>query len=271
MDVLIVRRGQRFEGFTTEGERVLAWAQQMLEDCNRLKQELHTLRNHGMRGEFRMGMLPATSALAAVLSVGFGEMYPELQISIVTGEAAKLTQMVRQGEIDVALTYVDEPVGEGLDAYALYRERMFLFTTVAAGPAGEEAGPRVTWAEVAALPLCLLRSGVPASAEEQMERAEKVIYTDAPGVLAAHVATGRWSTVLPQSLAGMLTKTPGLRAVAIAKPGEQANVGFVVAKSDPLPPAVHALMELAHAPEMVTAIRRILRAHVGYVAKRAKS
>jgi hypothetical protein len=45
----------------------------------------------------------------------------------------------------------------------------------------------------------------------------------------------------------------------------------VVAKSDPLPPAVHALMELAHAPEMVTAIRRILRAHVGYVAKRAKS
>jgi DNA-binding transcriptional LysR family regulator len=98
-----------------------------------------------------------------------------------------------------------------------------------------------------------------------------VIYTDAPGVLAAHVATGRWSTVLPQSLAGMLTKTPGLRAAAIAKPGEQANVGFVVAKSDPLPPAVHALMELAHTPEMVTAIRGILRAHVGYVTKRAKS
>jgi DNA-binding transcriptional LysR family regulator len=263
MHVLIVKRGQRFEGFTPEGERVLAWAQQMMEDCLRLKHELHGLRDHGMQGPFRLGMLPATSALASVLSVAFAEKFPALRISIETGDATHLLQALRQAEVDVALTYLDEVVGEGLDAYALYRERMFLFTQAAAGE-----NRRVTWTDVTSLPLCLLRSAVPRAAETQLEKAAKVTYTDSASVLAAHVATGRWSTVLPQSLALMLTKTPALRAVAVAAPGGHANVGFVTLKSDPLPAAVHALMEMAHTPELVAAIRAMLGAHEDYMPKR---
>jgi DNA-binding transcriptional LysR family regulator len=263
MDVLIVKRGRRFEGFTPEGERVLAWAQQMMEDCSRLKLELHGLRDHGMQGPFRLGMLPATSALASVLSVAFAEKFPALRISIETGDATHLLQALRQGEVDVALTYLDDAVGEGLDAYALYRERMFLFTRATTGE-----NRRVAWTDVTSLPLCLLRSAVPRAAETQLEKAAKVTYTDSASVLAAHVGTGRWSTVLPQSLAMMLTKTPALRAIAVAAPGGQANVGFVTLKSDPLPAAVHALMEMAHTPELVAAIRAMLGAHEDYLPKR---
>jgi len=262
MNVLIVKRGQRFEGFTPEGERVLAWAQQMMEDCFRLKHELHGLRDHGMQGPFRLGMLPATSALASVLSVAFAEKFPALKISIETSDAMHLLKALRQGEIDVALTYLDEAVGEGLDTYALYRERMFLFTQAAAAE-----NRRVAWTDVTSLPLCLLRSGVPREAELKLEKAAKVTYTDSASVLAAHVGTGRWSTVLPQSLAMMLTKTPALRALAVAAPGGQANVGFVTIKSDPLPAAVHAFMEMAHTPELVAAIRVMLGAHEDYLPK----
>lgn len=261
MDVRIVNRGQRFEGFTPEGERVLAWAQQMMEDCMRLKQELHGLRGSGLQGPFRLGMLPATSALASILSVAFAEKFPGLQISIETSDAARLLQSVRQGELDVALMYLDETPGEGLDAYALYRERMFLFTAAGIGDR------RATWAEAASLPLCLLRSSLPRAAEAKLEKAAKTTYTDSPAVLAAHVASGRWSTVLPQSLATMLTKTPALQAVAIAKPAEQANVGFVTVKCNPLPAAAHALMEMAHSPEMVTAIRAMLAVYEAYVPR----
>jgi DNA-binding transcriptional LysR family regulator len=260
MDVLIVKRGQRFEGFTREGERVLAWAQQMLEDCTRLKNELHELRDSGMQGPFRLGMLPATSALASVLSVAFAEKFPALQISMETADSERLLQMVRQGEMDVALMYLDEQVREGLDAFALYRERLFLLTTVAAGN-----GRRVSWEDVATLPLCLLRSAVPRTAEIQLDKAPKVIHTDSASVMAAHVGTGRWSTVLPQSLVTMVVKTPALQAIAIAKPGEQVNVGFVTVKSEPLPAAVHALMEMAHTPELVDAIRGMLAAYEDYV------
>jgi DNA-binding transcriptional LysR family regulator len=237
MDVLIVRRGRRFDGFTLEGERVLAWAQQMMEDCLRLRHELQGMRDHGMEGPFRLGMLPATSALASVLSVAFAEKFPAFRISIETSDPTRLLHALRQGEVDVALTYVDEGVGEGLDAYALYREHMFLFTR---GTAGEKR--RVAWTDVTSLPLCLLQSAVPRAAEMQLEKAGKVIYTDSASVLAAHVGTGQWSTVLPQSLAMMLTRTPGLQALAVAAPGGQANVGFVTIKSDPLPAAIHAYM-----------------------------
>jgi len=262
MDVLIVKRGQRFEGFTAEGERVLAWAQLMMEDCMRLKQELHGLRDHGMGGPFRLGMLPATSALASVLSVAFAEKFPKLQISIETGDATHLLKALRQGEADVALAYLDESVGDGLDTFALYRERTFLFTRAAVGE-----NRRVTWADVTSLPLCLLRSAAPRAAETQLEKAEKVVYTDSAAVLAAHVGTGRWSTVLPQSLATMLRRTPALRALAVSGPGGQANVGFVTIKSDPLPAAVHALMEMAHTPVLVAAIREMLAAHEDYLPK----
>ncbi|MGH8476376.1 MAG: LysR family transcriptional regulator, partial [Methylococcales bacterium] len=46
LGVAIVKRGQRFEGFTTEGERVLAWAQQILANWDGLKQDVR-----GMYGE----------------------------------------------------------------------------------------------------------------------------------------------------------------------------------------------------------------------------
>lgn len=266
MDVLIVKRGQRFEGFTREGERVLAWAQQMLEDCTRLKQELHELRDHAMQGPFHLGMLPATSALASVLSVAFAEKFPALQISMETGDPERLLQMVRHGELDIALMHLDEPVSEGLDAYALYRERLFLLTT---SDAGNQR--RVSWEALATLPLCLLRSAVPRTAEIQLEKVPKVIHTDSAAVMAAHVGTGRWSTVLPQSLVTMLPKTPALLAIAIAKPGEQVNVGFVTVKSDPLPVAVHALMEMAHTPELVGTIRGMLEAYRNYLPRGSNS
>lgn len=265
MDVLIVRRGQRFEGFTPEGERVLAWAQQMLDDCMRLKQELHTLRDNGMQGPFRIGMLPATMSLASLLSVQFAETAPGLQISIATSDAAGLLQSLRQGEMDVALSYIDDDTAEGFTTHTLYRERIFLFSKNK-----QDAATRIPWAEIAAQPLCLLRNAIPAGAAAQLKQAAKLIETDSAEVLAAHVATGRWSTVLPQSLAGILHASGPLYARPISKPAEQANVGFVVLKSDPLPAAVHALMELAHTSQMVTSIRRMLKSHEPYLLKTAR-
>ena len=274
MDVRIVKRGQRFEGFTTEGERVLAWAQQMQEDCNRLKQELHELRDQGMQGAFRLGMLPATSALASTLSIAFAEQFPELQLSLQTATAPELLHALRQGELDIALTYVDDAPGDGLDAYALYRERLFLFTT-----SPSPTGPRIAWDDVTALPLSLLRSSVPLPAEQQLQRAPRLLLTDSPAVLAAQVASGRWSTVLPQSLASTLTPSPNLRAIPIetshaetpatplAASPVQANVGFVTIKANPLPPAVHALMEMAHSPTLVEAIRAMLASHKPYLLR----
>lgn len=270
MDVQIVKRGQRFEGFTPEGERVLAWAQQMMDDCLRLKQELHTLKENAMSGPFRIGVLPATMALVSVLTVPFAEAAPMLEISVETAGAARLLEAVRSRELDVAVTYIDQAPGEGLATHLLYRERMFFFTAAKDAP---QTG-RMAWSEIAARPLCLLRGGIPQAVREELRSAArvagegKIMETDSPAVLAAHVGSGRWSTVLPQSLAGYLDRLPGLRAVAIRKnAAEQANVGFVTARLNPLPQPVHAFMELAHSAEGVKAIRAVLASHQRYLVK----
>jgi DNA-binding transcriptional LysR family regulator len=266
MDVLIVRRGQRFEGFTAEGERVLAWAQQMMEDCMRLKQELHELREQGLTGHFRLGMLPATSALAGVLSAAFAGRYADLQISVKTMDTAELLQGVRKSELDVAVTHVDEAAHDGLDVYALYRERVFLFTRSEL----RQDAPKWTWDEAVELPLCLLRGALPQAARLQLKKASRVMETDSPAVLAAYLGTGRWSTILPQSMAGILTLATGLKAVTITAPVIETNVGFVTVKSNPLPTAVHTLMEMAHTPEMVAEIRSMLAAHHPFLVKRSR-
>ncbi|HEY0163514.1 MAG TPA: LysR family transcriptional regulator [Edaphobacter sp.] len=262
MDAQIVKRGHRFEGFTPEGERVLAWAQQMMDDCMRLKQELHSFKEQAMQGPFRIGALPATMALASVLSVPFSEQTPALQLSIETLEASELLQKVRQGELEVAITQVDDVAGEGVSTHVLYRERMFFFTSDKSCE-----GPRVSWEKVVASPLCLLRSSLPPAMERRLQNVPGVLYTDSTAVLAAHLASGRRSTVLPQSLAMYLQPSPELRAFPVGRQEEQVNIGFLFAKLDPLPAAVHAWTELPHTPEMVQAIRRMLKAHEPYLVK----
>lgn len=56
MGVEIVRHGRRYDGLTSEGMRVLSWAQQMYDDCKGLEREISALRR-GIEGKFRLGKL----------------------------------------------------------------------------------------------------------------------------------------------------------------------------------------------------------------------
>src|SRR5688572_9702303 len=60
---LIQRKGQRFQGLTSEGERVLVWAQRILADEDALGQELAGMRK-GPSGSLRFGVIPAAMPVA---------------------------------------------------------------------------------------------------------------------------------------------------------------------------------------------------------------
>src|SRR4051812_15611054 len=49
LDVPLVLRGPRFVGLTPEGERVVAWASQIISDYENLKQDVEGLRE-GLKG-----------------------------------------------------------------------------------------------------------------------------------------------------------------------------------------------------------------------------
>ncbi|MDR5749080.1 LysR family transcriptional regulator [Caballeronia sp. LZ029] len=261
LDVHVVRHGKRYDGLTEEGMHVVSWAQQMEDDCKGLRRDLAALRK-GIEGTFRLGVLPATSAMAPVLSVALAEKMPLLDQSIIIGNASAICKAVRENELDMALVYLEKLNNEDLDTHLLYQERLFLFQT------HSDKQPRnVTWEHVVSLPLCLLRSGVPEVAQSQLAQCAQTIYTDSLDVLAAHVATGRYATVLPQSLAGRLRLIPDLQALAITGLDARANVGFIAARNGLDSKPLQALREMVHTPDLTTPFQAILAVHRNFRPK----
>src|ERR1700736_5301182 len=84
LGVLIVERRQRFVGFTSEGERVLAWAQRVLADYSGLAQELSEMRE-GMVGQLRIGAIPVTLPIISLLTTPFIQHHGRTNI-IVTSQ-----------------------------------------------------------------------------------------------------------------------------------------------------------------------------------------
>lgn len=266
LDVQIVRHGPRYDGLTQEGLCVLAWAKQMDDDCSRLERELSTLKK-GLEGQFRLGLFPGASAVAPILSVALAERIPLLEQSIVTGDATSLSDAILSHDLDMALVYL-EGVTEGeFDTHLLYRERMLLFRT------DSSTQPKsVGWDDVVEMPLCLLNSAVPEDAQAQLSRCTaQTILTTTIDVLVAHVASGKYATVLPQSLAGNFMRVRNAQAVAITGPGSHANVGFIAAKDGLESPTSRALLEMVHTKELATPIHAVLTAHRKLRAKAERS
>ena len=152
MGVLLVNRGSRFQGFTPEGERVLEWARRIVADARAMRGEINSLR-HGLTGRLRIAAIPTTLPMVAALTTPYRERHPNVQFTIYSRTSIEILDLLENLEIDAGITYLgNEPLGR-VSAIPLYQERYRLLTSADA-PLGDR--DRVTWAEVAQVPLCLL-------------------------------------------------------------------------------------------------------------------
>ena len=60
LDVPIILRHQRYQGFTPEGERVVSWAKRLLADRKSMLEELAIMRRN-LNGRIRVGAMPTSS------------------------------------------------------------------------------------------------------------------------------------------------------------------------------------------------------------------
>jgi DNA-binding transcriptional LysR family regulator len=156
LGVSIVKRGQRFEGFTTEGERVLSWAQRILADWDGLRQDVRGMRGQPV-GELRCGTIPTALPVAALLNGPCRERYPLITPIVLSLPSVDIVRGIESFELEVGLSYLDDEHRPHLRELPLYRERYVLVTKDAsrATPNG-----RIGWAEAATMPLCLLTSNM---------------------------------------------------------------------------------------------------------------
>src|SRR5438046_6566440 len=152
LGVMLVQRTSRFLGFTAEGERVLDWARTIVADTRAMRQEVQTLKK-GLSGHLKIAAIPTALAMVSALTTPYRAKHPNVKFTILSRTSIEIVSMLENLEVDAGLTYIDnEPLGR-LRAVPLYLEQYRLLTS-RDSPLGER--DRVTWAEVAKIPLCLL-------------------------------------------------------------------------------------------------------------------
>ena len=108
--VSLVPRGQRFEGLTPEGERVLVWAHQILSDVDGMRQEVDAMRA-GLTGRLRLGAIPTSLPSVSLLTAPFTARHPGVSVSIHSLTSRQIERGLDDYSLDVGLTYFDsEPL-----------------------------------------------------------------------------------------------------------------------------------------------------------------
>ena len=86
LGVPIVERGQRFHGLTPEGERVLGWANAILDNWSSLQQDIASVRNASgaLTGHLTMGVVPSALPMAALLTKAIQTKHPEIELTVLS-------------------------------------------------------------------------------------------------------------------------------------------------------------------------------------------
>ncbi len=245
--VQLVLRGSRFQGFTPEGERVLAWARRIVADTRAMHEEVTGLRR-GLTGHLRIAAIPTALPMVARLTTPYRERHPDVRMTIESTTSADIFSLIENLEADAGLTYLDnEPLGRVVSV-PLYQER-YRFVTAAGGPF--DGRRSLTWAEAGQVPLCLLTPNMQNRRiiDQQIRAAggepAATLESNSMIVLMSHVRTLRWASIMPAVLVNVLGAIEGLQAIPITAPDVVHTIGLVAPRREPSTPMVTALVSVA--------------------------
>jgi DNA-binding transcriptional LysR family regulator len=258
LGVQIVQRGQRFEGFTSEGTQVLRWAQRILREREELGLLLSDMRG-GLSGALRLGAIPTALSVVSLLTAPMRDQHPLVSFSLESMSSREIVTRLNDFDIDVGMTYVDgEPLGR-VRVIPLYRERYVFLTPTDSEFAGRDS---ITWREAAATPLCLLtpvmqnRRILDGYFADAGAEATPVVETDTISAVYAHVVTMQLSSVIPHTWLHGFGIPDGARVLPLPRPKRSFHVGLVLAGRGPESMLARALADTAQQVNM----RRVLDA-----------
>lgn len=252
LGVPIVERGQRYQGLTQEGERVLKWAQLILNNWASMHQELAQLAvsDFGLTGRLALGAIPSALPILPYLTRDVQRLHPQINFTIMSMSSEEILRGLSEYSIDAGISYLDNEPINGLVATPLYVERYCLFIPEGHPLAGHET---VTWREAAELPLGLLTSNM--QNRRIIDHAfqvagchpEPALETNSVINLYSNVRLMGLASVMPHYLLNLLGDDPGTLAIPLVEPEVVHSVGMITLDRDPVAPLVRAFREAATA------------------------
>ena len=252
----IVRRGNRYQGLTGEGEMIVRRARSILDDAKALDQEIAASRGE-VTGTLVLGVVPTATAFAAQVVNRLHEVHPRVLVQIDVTTSMAIQQRLLDGTIDAGVTYADS-VPPGLITLMDLYEESYVLLAPEAMVAGQ--GESISWQDAAKLPLSLLEPGMQNRRILDRIFAEldlrPDVMSESNGFMSAMIMAreGAVSTILPRALADALGEISGTRALAL--PSDQ---GEAVSQARPI-----CLASLQRTPELTTvaSLRRVVAAFV---------
>jgi DNA-binding transcriptional LysR family regulator len=254
----VVRRTQRYEGLTPEGERVLEWARQILSDVGSLEAEVVALHG-GLSGQVRIGAIPTSLPCVSLLTTPLAATHPGITVAIYSLNSRQIERGLAEFGLELGITYLDSEPLTGVRTLPLYLEHYVLLTE-ADGPLGSRR--EVTWAEAAELPLCLLtgdmqnRRILDGIFQEAGAEPRPTVETNSISTLIAHVRDGPWSSVMAHAWLHGSEPPRGMRAIPLVQPSTTRTIGLVWLDRDPEPILARALIEVATTLDLEVGLRR---------------
>ena len=252
LGVSIVQRGKRYVGLSPEGERILEWAKQTLAAWEGLRQEASIARIE-LKGTLRIGAIPTTIPIAPFLTGAFRSSLPGVNHQLKSLTSEEIMRGLDDFELDLGLTYLEDQRLEGFKVQPLFRERYVLLAKTSAA-VGQRA--EMSWADAAALPLCLLtpnmqnRRVINAAFRRAKVQPHVVIETNSMFALYAHVLRADIFTIVPHSLLSIVDMRHELTAIALTPEWTRA-IGLIALEQDPLSPIVAAVWAVAQKLDLV--------------------
>ena len=244
--VPIVRRGNRFQGFTEEGEMIVRRARALLDDAKALEQEIAAARGE-VAGALILGVVPSATTYAAQVVDRLHQAHPLVQARIEVTTSLSIQQRLYDGTIDAGVTYADSLGRDLVTVQPLYDESYVL---LAPETMVVDAQQDVSWRRAAELPLSLL---VP---EMQNRRILDMIFdelelkpeivSESNGFMASVVLarTGSAATILPRALVDALGVLEGTRALPLTDPAPTKPICLVTLDRQPDLTTVRALKQV---------------------------
>ena len=239
----IVKRGNRYQGLTGEGETIVAHARTILDQVRALEEEVKAARGE-IVGDLALGVIPTAAPYAGIVANWLKAKHPGIRLRIDTSTSLAVQQGVIEGRFDAGMTYREGASSDMLRIDPLYGEQYVLFAPRAmVGAKLTEIG----WARAAELPLILLEP------EMQNRRildeifaeagAHPTVVAETNGFMAALVMAqeGMGATVVPRILAESLGIWERVLALPLVDPVIEKSVALVTPKRTQAIPMVEAL------------------------------
>lgn len=234
LNLVLVVRGQRFEGFTEAGERILAWARTLLAAHDGLQAEAAACRGQ-LVGSLRLGMVPLASFDPTHLIKPLSERYPELRFQLSSLSSEQIIDGLSRNQLDLGLCYVDQINTSYFEVIELastamgllYDTRYFSF---------EEA--ELSWETVSRHPLGLLSKGmhyrqaVDLSFRSRGLDPQPLLESESTFQLVQAASAGICCAIMPVR-SGLDDLSEHLRVLPIRDGGIHAPLGLVIRRTEP--------------------------------------